>query len=147
MIHTVKKLSDSFCLLIQDDPVRPHIPLEQRVGDCGEIWVLMNEQDEPSAVVCVSWQDFVPISEQELFQCRGSQPTVAVFYTIWSMGPGGGQRLITEAQKHLTRHHPHIKRAVTLSPPTEMARKFHLRNGARELQINPTTVNFEYPLD
>ena len=39
---------------------------------------------------------------------------------------------------------PHIKRFVTLSPKTEMAKKFHLRNGATELQENETTVNFEY---
>lgn len=128
------------------DPVRPHITLQQRVGPNGEIWVLMNEQDEPTAVVCISWQDFVPTSEQQLFQCQGQGPTVAVFYTIWSMAPGAGQLLILEAQKRLKTSHPHIKRAVTLSPLTEMARKFHLRNGAVELQTNPATVNFEYSL-
>ena len=146
MIYTITSLSDSLCELVRQDPVRPHIPLESRIGDNSNIWVWLNEQDEPGAVVCVSWQDFVPTSEQELFQCKNATPSVAVFYTIWSMSPGAGQRLIIEAQKHLKSQYPHIQRAVTLSPPTAMARKFHLRNGAFELQTNPTTVNFEYSL-
>jgi hypothetical protein len=54
--------------------------------------------------------------------------------------------MIQEAQKRLKHAYPHIQRAVTLSPPTAMARKFHLRNGAFELQVNSTTVNFEYAL-
>ena len=38
----------------------------------------------------------------------------------------------------------HLNRLVTLSPLTEMAKKFHLRNGAELLQINEQTQNFEY---
>ena len=38
----------------------------------------------------------------------------------------------------------HLNRLVTLSPLTEMATKFHLRNGAKLLHINETTQNFEY---
>ena len=37
-------------------------------------------------------------------------------------------------------------RYVTLSPKTEMARKFHLRNGATLLKENEFTFNFEYRL-
>ena len=28
-----------------------------------------------------------------------------------------------------------------------MARKFHIKNGAKELQVNETTQNFEYDID
>ena len=38
----------------------------------------------------------------------------------------------------------HLNRLVTLSPLTEMATKFHSRNGAKLLQVNETTQNFEY---
>jgi hypothetical protein len=131
--------------LILGDPVRPHIPIETRFTN-GEVWMLCNEQDDVAAVLCVSWQDFVPESESELFQCSGVSPSVAVFYTVWSLSPGAGQKMIQEAQKRLKHAYPHIQRAVTLSPPTAMARKFHLRNGAFELQVNSTTVNFEYAL-
>ena len=38
----------------------------------------------------------------------------------------------------------HLNRLVTLSPLTEMATKFHTKNGAKLLQVNKTTQNFEY---
>ena len=37
-----------------------------------------------------------------------------------------------------------IKRFVTLSPLTEMAEKFHLRNGAELIYKGKTCQNFEY---
>jgi len=40
-----------------------------------------------------------------------------------------------------------VKRFITLSPQTEMARRFHLRNGAVVLQVNTTSVNYEYLFD
>ena len=33
---------------------------------------------------------------------------------------------------------------MTLSPLTPMATHFHIRNGAKLIQMNPTTQNFEY---
>ena len=41
----------------------------------------------------------------------------------------------------------HLSRLVTLSPLTDMARKFHLKNGAKEVQVNLTTQNFEYDIE
>ena len=35
---------------------------------------------------------------------------------------------------------------ILLSPLTEMARNFHLNNGAIELQVNDETQNFEYKI-
>ena len=40
----------------------------------------------------------------------------------------------------------HLNRLITLSPLTEMARKFHLNNGAEEVSVNDDTQNFEYKL-
>ena len=37
-----------------------------------------------------------------------------------------------------------IRRIVTLSPRTDMAKNFHLRNGAKEIATHVVTVNFEY---
>ena len=39
-----------------------------------------------------------------------------------------------------------IKRVVTLSPLTPMATHFHIRNGAKLIQHNPDTQNFEYTI-
>jgi hypothetical protein len=41
----------------------------------------------------------------------------------------------------------HLNRLITLSPITDMARKFHLKNGAKEVQVNLTTQNFEYDIE
>ena len=41
----------------------------------------------------------------------------------------------------------HLNRLVTLSPLTEMASRFHTRNGAKLLQVNETTQNFEYQVE
>ena len=41
----------------------------------------------------------------------------------------------------------HLSRLITLSPLTDMARKFHLKNGAKEVQVNLTTQNFEYDIE
>ena len=38
----------------------------------------------------------------------------------------------------------HLNRLITLSHLKEMSTKFHLINGAKLLQINKTTQNFEY---
>ena len=40
----------------------------------------------------------------------------------------------------------HLNRLITLSPLTEMAPNFHLKNGAVEFQVNKETQNFEYKI-
>ena len=39
-----------------------------------------------------------------------------------------------------------IKRVVTLSPQTPMATHFHISHGAKQININKETQNFEYNL-
>ncbi len=69
---------------------------------------------------------------------------VAVFYTIWSYSPGAGATLLQEAAKWLKQEFHDIKAIVTLSPQTDMARKFHLKNGASVHRENQTSVNYKY---
>jgi len=52
--------------------------------------------------------------------------------------------LIREAQLYIKENKQSIKRWVTLSPKTEMARVFHHKNGAFTLQENLETINYEY---
>ena len=68
---------------------------------------------------------------------------IAIAYTVWSTKKGGGKLIVKEVFKVIKKSN-HLNRLVTLSPLTEMARNFHLRNGAVEVQINETTQNFEY---
>ena len=51
--------------------------------------------------------------------------------------------MVLTVAKHIKETKP-VNRYVTLSPQTEMARKFHLANGATVLQVNSTSVNYEY---
>ena len=144
MLHTITSLTDSFCSLVADDPVRPEIALEFRVSDTSEIIVLQDDYGKPTAVVCVLYRDSVPRSVDELMEFASYEPIVAVFYTIWSYVPGAGRRLIVAARRDIQTRRPNIVKYVTLSPPTEMARVFHIRNGAQVLNINQDSVNYSY---
>jgi hypothetical protein len=143
MIHTVKNPQDDFLALLAQDPVRPHIPQEQRIGPNREILVYKDEDGAVKAITCVSYLSSVPESETELFD-SSTEPDVAVFYTIWSYVAGAGRTLIFEAVRHIQETRPNIHRFVTLSPKTDMARRFHIRNGAVVFRENPETVNYEY---
>ena len=140
MLHLITSLQDPWIHLLKDDPVRPSIPSASRVHDHATIFVLVKDT-EPQAVTCVAYLDQVPTTEGELGKFGDN---VAAFYTIWSYHPGAGRQLIREAQQWI-KTNTEIKRYVTLSPKTEMARKFHINNGAVTLQENPETVNYEYP--
>jgi hypothetical protein len=143
MLHIIRDLSDSLLNLIKDDPVRPEIPLEQRVNANSRIFVLKDAENRPIAVTCVKFLEGVPSSVEELADVAVNTNT-AVFYTIWSYAAGAGRRLIEEAQKSIKEEKPEVTTYVTLSPKTEMARRFHHKNGAVTLRENADSVNYEY---
>ena len=142
MLHLIKDLSNKLLDFIKDDPVRPEIPTEFRVSDGRMVAALVNE-DRPDAMVCVSFHDYVPANVEGLTQTT-QVPTTAVFYTIWSYKSGKGQQLLIEAVKGIQKEYPSVTRFVTLSPKTELARRFHLKNGAIIFRENIDTVNYEY---
>jgi len=143
MLHKINDLTDELLRLIKDDPVRPEIPLEQRVNDNSKIYVLQNEQGEPIAVTCVKFLGDIPKSVNELTDLAVNSST-AVFYTIWSYAAGAGKDLIMAAQKDIEANKPEVKTFVTLSPKTEMARRFHHKNGATTFRENEDSVNYLY---
>lgn len=143
MLHIIKDLSDNLLSLIKDDPVRPEIPLEQRVNANSRIFVLKDEENNPLAVTCVKFLESVPSSVDDLAEVAVNTNT-AVFYTIWSYAAGAGKRLIQEAQAEIKKEHPEVETYVTLSPKTEMARRFHHKNGAKTLRENTDSVNYVY---
>lgn len=143
MLNIVRDCQDSLLDLLKDDPVRPHIPREFRVSMNRFVAVLSGSS--PLAVVCVSLQDQIPQSEQELGSTCDS-PTVAVFYTIWSYESGAGTQILFDTVQWILAHVPTVERFVTLSPKTRMADRFHRRNGACVFRENPDTVNYEYQL-
>ena len=144
-LHIITTLSDPLLELIRDGPVRPEIPREFRVSESCAVFVLLDEQYlKPQAVVCAAYKDSVPKDVLELAVPNEGTPTVAVFYTIWSYAPGAGRRLIRAACAKIKTHRKNITQYVTLSPPTDMARSFHIRNGADVLSVNSDTVNYIY---
>ena len=142
MLHTITTISDDLASLIKDDPVRPEIPLCDRINSNSRIYML-KDGDQTLAVTCVKFLETIPSAVDDLVVLIGSA-TTAVFYTIWSYTAGAGRELIVEAQKSIESEFPEIKTYVTLSPKTEMARRFHLKNGARELRENRDTINYIY---
>lgn len=143
MLHIINNLQDEFLRLLKDDPVRPEIPAEQRVNTNSQIFVLKNEANEPLAVTCVKFLSDIPESVTDLADTVINTNT-AVFYTIWSYAAGAGRELIEQARTEIEQTHPEVKTYVTLSPKTEMARRFHLKNGAEVYRENEDTVNYLY---
>ena len=143
MLHLIKSNSDQFFDLLTQDPVRPSIPTDFRIGANRDIFVLKNADGSVRAITCVSYQTAIPADEVELFDTQ-AEPTVAIFYTIWSYAPGAGRALIFNAVDYIKQNMPSIARFITLSPPTEIARRFHTKNGAVVFRTNTQTVNYEY---
>ena len=143
MLHLIESLTDKFFELIYQDPVRPNVPHVDRIGANKDIFVFRDEDDKVKAITCVSYQSSIPTKESELFETT-DDPSIAVFYTIWSYVPGAGRALIFDAVRHIKETRPEIIRFITLSPKTEMAKRFHTKNGAGVYRENDETVNYEY---
>ena len=143
MLHFIKDLSNKLLSFIKDDPVRPEIPTEYRVSDGRMVAALAENDDKPEAMVCVSFHDFIPSDVKDLDN-TATVPTTAIFYTIWSYKSGKGQELLRAAVKGIQEQYPSVTRFVTLSPKTELAKRFHIKNGAIIFRENVSTTNYEY---
>lgn len=143
MIYEIRDEQDPYSYLLAEDPVRAHIPIAERFGKNRHVFALTNE-NLVTAIVCSKLCRGVPASEKELLADNADNPNTIVFYTIWSYRSGSGQQLITEGLKIAKEAFTNVERFVTLSPPTELARRFHLRNGASIFRVNEDTVNYEY---
>ena len=138
---------------VTKDPVRPELDNEFRTSYGRKIYGV-KYKDEIYAVMCFAFTNKIPKNVKELDLLskdaflqsaqRGQKiGKIAIAYTVWSTKKGGGKLIVKEVFKVIKKSN-HLNRLVTLSPLTKMARNFHLRNGAVEVQINETTQNFEY---
>ena len=141
MLTCITQVDDPLLIYLKDDPVRPEIPAEFRVAV--NRFVLALVEDQVRAMVCVSLQNTVPTVVEDLGSTNLDVDT-AIFYTIWSYAPGAGTELLLSAVDNIRERYPEIKRFVTLSPKTEMARRFHIKNGAVVFRENTDTINYEY---
>ena len=102
-------------------------------------------------VFYVAFCNDLPQSERELSLISENahlleNATIAVAYTVWSRKRGAGKEIVAKLKQHIIEK-TDIERIVTLSPLTPMAAHFHISNGAKLVQYNATTQNFEYKLD
>ena len=136
-----------------EDPVRPELDNDFRTGYGRKIYGV-KYKGEIHAVMCFAYTNKIPTSVEELEKLSTDAflqsamrdqniGQIAIAYTVWSKKKGGGKLIVKEVFKKIKKSN-HLNRLVTLSPLTEMATKFHSRNGAKLLQVNKTTQNFEY---
>ena len=136
---------------VSEDPVRPELDLEWRLSSQRKIYGLKYENNI-EAIVCVAYTNEVPTTVREMdymsqVACQDGQcGKIAVAYTVWSRKRGAGREIINKLFDFLKSERVETKRLVTLSPLTPMATHFHISNGAKQIQINDTSQNFEYEL-
>jgi len=137
----------------EEDPIRPELTNEFRTGYGRKIFGV-KYQGEIYAVMCFAYTNEIPKSVEELDKFSHDAflqsamrdqniGQIAIAYTVWSKKKGGGKLIVKEVFKKI-KNSNHLNRLVTLSPLTEMATKFHSKNGAKLLQVNEDTQNFEY---
>ena len=136
-----------------EDPIRPELNNDFRTSYGRKIYGV-KYKNEICAIMCFGFTNEIPRSVNELDlmtkdahlqSIRRDQKVgkIAIAYTVWSKKKGGGKLIVKEVFKKIKKSN-HLNRLVTLSPLTEMATNFHERNGAKLIQINETTQNFEY---
>ena len=136
-----------------EDPVRPELSNSFRTSYGRKIHGV-KYKGEIHAVMCFAYTNEIPRSVDELNKLsqdahlqstlRGQNVgKIAIAYTVWSKKKGGGKLIVKEVFKKIKKSN-HLNRLITLSPLTDMAYKFHSKNGAKLIQVNETTQNFEY---
>ena len=161
--YTKQKIKESRYSLVElpyidvtEDPVRPELDLTFRQTYGRKILGLRGDVGEIAAIICFAFTAEVPKTVEELEKFSydsairssnrsGVQGSIAVAYTVWAKKKGGGRAIVNEVYKRIKKSN-HLNRLITLSPLTKMARNFHIKNGAKELQVNETTQNFEYDI-
>ena len=136
-----------------EDPVRPELDNEFRTSYGRKIYGV-KYKNEIHAIMCFAFTNKIPKTVKELDNLSKDAflqsalrdqkvGQIAIAYTVWSKKKGGGKLIVKEVFKMIKKSN-HLNRLITLSPLTEMATKFHLRNKAKLISVNESTQNFEY---
>ena len=128
------------------DPVRPELGVSYKTYSGREVYGLRNPAGGYDAFCCVARTFSVPQDIMSLSNLTSLDGSVWVPYTVWSNRPGAGREIIKKILEYSQTVSPRVDRIVTLSPNNDMARKFHLRNGATEIATFASTANFEYTI-
>jgi|TARA_B100001113_G_scaffold107270_1_gene87015 predicted GNAT family acetyltransferase len=133
---------------VSEDPVRPELTLGWRITKGRKIFGLKYD-NEIEGVICIAFTNDVPTSLKELdimseLADIKNEKKIAIAYTVWSRKRGAGKEIVNKVIEYAKKNK--IERVITLSPLTPMATHFHIRNGAKQININEETQNFEYEI-
>jgi predicted GNAT family acetyltransferase len=133
---------------VSEDPVRPELTLGWRITNGRKIFGLKYD-DEIEGIMCIAFTNDVPSSIKELdimseLAHLKNEKKIAIAYTVWSRKRGAGKEIVNKVLEYAKKNK--IERVITLSPLTPMATHFHIRNGAKQININEVTQNFEYEI-
>ena len=133
---------------VSEDPVRPDLTLGWRITPGRKIFGLQYD-NEIEGIICLAFTNDIPTTVKEMDMMSElahikNEKNIAIAYTVWSRKRGAGKEIINKVLEHAKQIG--IQRVVTLSPLTPMATHFHIRNGAKQININEETQNFEYEL-
>ena len=133
---------------VSEDPIRPEYDNEFRTTYGRKIYGLKSN-DVIEGFICIAFCDDVPQTMKELDLMSKNafhekNGNIAVAYTVWSRKRGAGKETIFNTRKFIKEEFKSVNRFITLSPLTPIATHFHIKHGAKLININATSQNFEY---
>lgn len=143
MTYNLARVTDQPELWQDSDPIHPNLAPDFKTAEGREVMGLKGEDGAWKAFMCYARTTEVPRNIEELVQMTSSRGEVVVPYTVWSFEKGAGREIVNQILD-MARAQKGVKRVVTLSPQSEMALRFHTRNGAQVFRVNAETVNYEY---
>ena len=76
MLRFITDAQDNMLDYVRDDPVRPEIPTDFRVSNGRFVAALAENVDDPEAMVCVSFHDFIPEDVEKKILAEYSKPVI-----------------------------------------------------------------------
>ena len=145
MKYSLEEVTNNPGLWSTTDPVRPELDSSFKTQKGRGVYGLKAADGDFKSFLCYARVNKVPASVKQLDEFTDETGSIIIPYTVWSLERGAGREIIEQVLA-LCKSNSTVERVVTLSPLTRMARRFHLKNGAKELRMNSTTVNFEYEI-
>ena len=133
---------------ISEDPIRPEYDNSFRTSYGRKIYGLKSHENI-EGFICIAFCNEVPQTMKELDLMSKNafhekNGNIAVAYTVWSRKRGAGKETIFNTKKFIKEEINTVNRFITLSPLTPIATHFHIKHGAKLININATSQNFEY---
>jgi len=148
----LKKNNPLMAVFLPEDPIRPGLTWKFRTEE-DRFLTSLHWENDVKAILCAAYCAWIPSSMEDLAEAskiiEGIDNNILIAYTVWSYAKGAGRRIVNESIKAGIAQRPTVNRVLTLSPATDMARSFHLGNGAFVYSTNVGNghVNYEYPME